>query len=178
MAEGLALDFEDAGAELSDCGLYRYTLWRTWTREPALRLVVCMLNPSTADATVNDATIAKLCGFARRFGFGGIHVVNLFALRSTDPKALKHARDPMGPKNLDRLQHAMQLSKAMQTPFVCAWGAGGSLHSQDRFVLKVLAYERVQPMCLRITKSGAPEHPLYIPYSATLKPYEVPDVRP
>ena len=75
------------GAVVSDDGLYRYILTRTWDRSlPAL--VFCMLNPSTADATVDDPTIRKCIGFAQRLGYGGIIVVNLFAYRATKPREL------------------------------------------------------------------------------------------
>ncbi|MDB5297796.1 MAG: hypothetical protein JWO31_3779 [Phycisphaerales bacterium] len=77
--------FTRAAAVLSPCERYRYVLHRWWDEsKPA----VCwlMLNPSTADAATDDPTIRKCCGFARAWGAGGIAVVNLFALRATDPR--------------------------------------------------------------------------------------------
>jgi hypothetical protein len=73
-------------ATISDCGRYRYTLGRTWSDEPPVLFV--MLNPSTADADVDDNTISKCIGFAKRWGHGGITVVNLYAWRATNPKEL------------------------------------------------------------------------------------------
>ena len=61
-------------------------LTRRWAEGPPL--VVCMLNPSTADAEEDDPTIRRCVGFAKRDGFAALEVVNLFAFRATDPKAM------------------------------------------------------------------------------------------
>jgi len=83
------------GAIVSDDGLYRYRLWRRWDAE-CPTMVWIMLNPSTADAEVDDPTIRRCIGFARREHCGGIEVVNLYALRATNPAA--HPT-PEGPEN-------------------------------------------------------------------------------
>jgi hypothetical protein len=71
-------------ALLSACGYYRYWLSREW--DDSLPIVTfIMMNPSTADAFNDDATIRKCVGFAKAWGFGRIRVVNLFALRSREP---------------------------------------------------------------------------------------------
>ena len=85
-------------AILSDCGAYRYELRRTWDdRLPVLLWIG--LNPSTADHIQDDPTNRRIAGFSRRWGYGGYVLANLFAYRSPDPKALKQARDPIGPEN-------------------------------------------------------------------------------
>lgn len=85
-------------AGISECGTYRYWLCREWS--PGLdSLVWLMLNPSTADATQDDPTIRRCMGFARRWGYGGITVVNLYAYRATNPRDLLTAADPVGPEN-------------------------------------------------------------------------------
>ena len=86
------------GALFSPDRVYRYRLWRRWKpEEPAL--VYVMLNPSTADEIDSDATVTRCIERARRMGYGGIEVVNLFALRSTDPTALYRHEAPVGPEN-------------------------------------------------------------------------------
>lgn len=147
-----------ATADLSDCGRYRYALTRVWDHSlPTLRVV--MLNPSTADATVSDATIRKVIKFAMRWGYGSIEVVNLFALRSTNPKALLTAADPIGPSN----GRYLDLAATSGDVILAAWGAGVPDSWQDhaRIVGRRL---RAGGRCyvLGVTKDGWPRHPLYV----------------
>ena len=123
--------FRQSGAEFSPCGLYRYSLWRTWSDAPPL--VFCMLNPSTAGAELNDPTVSRCCERSRLLGYGGTIVVNMFALISTDPRALYSALDPVGPRN-----DAAILDAASKGDIICAWGNHGSLHGRDRQVLRLL----------------------------------------
>lgn len=139
-------------ASLSGDGVYRYTLGRHW--EEARPLVWVMLNPSTADATVDDPTIRRCIGFAQAWGYSGIHVVNLFALRSKDPSDLLRHPDPVGPENLEHVEAALAWA-----PFViAAWGAFDKLHSPVEDMVRA----HRGAMCLGHTKKGAPKHPLYI----------------
>ena len=92
-------------AEISPDGLYRYSLERTWDEEKPTVLFVC-LNPSTADAVEDDATVRRMVSFARQFGAGRLLVGNLFAFRSAYKSDLIKAADPVGPENdkyLDKL---------------------------------------------------------------------------
>ena len=72
-------------AEISDCGHYRYSLYREWRYNPRL-IVWMMLNPSTADALTNDPTLRRCIDFSRQWGYGGLIVVNLYAFRASKPK--------------------------------------------------------------------------------------------
>lgn len=150
------------GAVLSPCGLYRYSLSRDWGNGPKLAFV--MLNPSTADAEVDDPTIRRCMGFARDGGYGGIDVGNLFAWRATDPAELKKAADPVGIDNDATLESIFRNSAVV----VCGWGARGSLQGRDRHVLRLIRVAEKVPHCLRLTKAGHPAHPLYLP--AKLRP--------
>jgi hypothetical protein len=85
------------GALLSECGQYRYRLWRLWDALAPV-MVWVLLNPSTADADTDDPTVRKCVGFARAHRYGGVVLVNLFAWRATDPKQLRIVNDPVGPK--------------------------------------------------------------------------------
>ena len=157
-------------AVISDCGGYRYLLTRTWN-DAAPAVLFVMLNPSTADATVDDATIRRCVGFARAWGCGELRVLNLFAWRATDPRDLRLAADPVGPQNDHML--AAEAWKASQAPggiTVCAWGAGGGFRDRDRAVLGILRHAR--PQCLRATADGLPSHPLYQPRGLRPVPYE------
>lgn len=145
-------------AIISQCGQYRYMLSRAGdlhaTRGPALFI---MLNPSTADAELDDPTIRRCRGFAQTWGCNGIQVVNLYALRSTDPEGLWDHPDPVGPEN-DNWLARMALAA---TEVVCAWGVNAQ-PSRVSEVAAMLAEARVQLKCLGTTKSGAPRHPLYV----------------
>lgn len=52
-------------AIISECLSYRYTLSRKWNSENPKTLLFCMLNPSTADANLDDPTIRRCIGFAK-----------------------------------------------------------------------------------------------------------------
>lgn len=161
--------FVDRGAGFSACRAYRYTLWRSWDRaKPWLAFV--MLNPSTADATTDDPTVARCGERARRLGYGGLAVVNLFALRSTDPLELYRHPDPVGPHNDSAILSVASEAGAV----VCAWGNHGRLHGRDGKVLELLARLGVQPMALKVSRGGHPGHPLYLPYNLTPQPYTPP----
>ena len=55
-----------------------------------------MLNPSTADAEVDDATTRRCIDLSSGWGFGAVVIVNLFGYISTDPKKLNSISDPVG----------------------------------------------------------------------------------
>ena len=74
-----------SGADFSECGRYRYKLWRTWDDVRPVVMFI-MLNPSTADATADDPTIRRCIGFAHDWGYGGVRVGNLFAWRTPYPQ--------------------------------------------------------------------------------------------
>lgn len=159
------------GAILSFNKQHRLILWRRWGHGDLC--VFMMLNPSTADASVDDATSRKCEGFAERWGYDGFVIVNVFTYRATDPTdLLKHvhtlpreANDPTAEVYLD---HAIAYAGERKAPFVCAWGAtlSGVEHFSDLFAKVLLA--PITRHALKVTKSGHPGHPLYIPYETPL----------
>jgi hypothetical protein len=140
-------------AVLSQNGVYRYELSRRWSSLPVLGWV--MLNPSTADASIDDPTIRRCMGFARRWGFGGIVVRNLFALRARHPRQLRRHADPIGPDNDSYLARCGDDDLT-----VLAWGAAGGDRGRR---VQHLFHQRSLRLCrLAVTKSGQPAHPLYL----------------
>lgn len=153
-----------AGAIFSDCELYRYRLWRVWdTSKPKVCFV--MLNPSTATHEVLDPTVSRCQKRAQMLGYGGLEVVNLFALRSTDPKALYEAIDPFGRYNVSEIYDSVSRSQMA----ICAWGTHGKFMDAGSKVKSFLQhYFPDKNHYLKLNSDGSPAHPLYLPYS--LKP--------
>jgi len=118
-----------------------------------------MLNPSTADASVDDPTIRRCLGFAHDLGFGQLEVVNLFALRATDPKKLGLHHDPIGGDNDYQIIQSARICKLT----ICAWGTNGTLKARNKAVLSLLREGGITPHALRFSKQGHPAHPLYLP---------------
>ena len=160
--------YTDAGADISACGRYRYRLWRWWAHGPAMGFV--MLNPSTADGEVDDPTIRRCIGFAKREGFGGIMVVNLFAFRATDPGDLL-LNSPLNDPRAREFAEAEIRACAENGCVVAAWGAHPATVNRSEGVhsiRRVKEWAGPSLKCLGVTKSGAPRHPLYLPNDAPL----------
>lgn len=152
------------GATLSTDRKYRYHLWRSLhTKTGAGNVTFIMLNPSTADETMNDPTIRKCLSFARAWGYKSMDVVNLFALRATNPKELVKAADPIGPKN----DQVIEKIVADASLVIAAWGVHGALHQRDDDVIRMVT-PTGKLHYLRFTKHKHPSHPLYLPMA--LKP--------
>lgn len=152
-----------AGAILSDDRKYRYSLWRRWNLEfPQLTWI--MLNPSTADENKDDATIRRVINFTRAWGFGGFDVINLFALRATDPVELLVVPDPVGPENdyyFTRIPPEQKI--------IAAWGAWGKGNYLNR-ASTVAELLRDRPIfCLGRTVTGQPKHPVRLAAATKLE---------
>ena len=163
----MTVDLLDARGDaiISECGTYRYLLQRFWdARLEAVNFI--MLNPSTADARVGDPTIRRCLGFASALGFGALEVTNLYALRSTDPRALVFHSEPIGPENDEQI---ISSAKVCQMT-ICAWGTGDRLNRARR-VLDMLLKAGIKPHALKLTKGGCPAHPLYV--KADVQPFDI-----
>jgi len=166
---------------MSSDRLYRYALSRrTEGSGPAIQLnmagvvtkiergrycAFCLLNPSTASEVANDATVRKCLGFAQRWGFGGIDVVNLFAYRATDPDELRAQTDPVGPYNDGWILDVAREAELV----VLGWGNHGTLHGRGMRVRTLLQAAGITLHCLGSTKSAQPRHPLYVSYDQPLE---------
>lgn len=158
-------------ARISECGLYRYWLTRQWQVPHGSSAVFIMLNPSTADAEVDDRTIGRCIGFARAFGCGRLVVVNLFAFRATDPAIMRAAADPVGPDNNRVIEDVLTSTGG---PVICAWGAEGGFMERDKAVLRLIRETGRQATALKLTKHGQPRHPLYLKGDCVPSPYNLP----
>jgi hypothetical protein len=137
-------------AILSSDNIYRYQLSRSWDEEKP-KILFIMLNPSTADEFVEDPTIRRIVNYAKDWGYGGVYVGNLYAFRSTDPKGLNSAEDPVGPENITHIQTLIGLVDKV----VYAWG---NERKEPEWLKKIVT----NPYCIDISKKGIPKHPLYL----------------
>ncbi len=146
-------------ANISPCGMYRYSLTRSWN-EALPRVLFVMLNPSTADAYRDDPTIRRCIGFAKSWGYGRLDVCNIFAYRTTFPNELLHVTDPCGVKNLSTLKrYAVKADK-----IICAWGNGRLIKRlmPNQSPIQLLDSVKSKLHYLELSKDYTPRHPLYI----------------
>lgn len=153
-------------ALISEDGAYRYWLHRTWFTGKGWT-VFLMLNPSTADQFQNDPTVRRCVGFAQLWGSRGVAIVNVFAARSTDAGVLHSLPDPVGPENELFIRVACRLSSRV----VCAWGAHEFAHKRRQRIVQIIREMNAMPVCLGLTRSGNPQHPLYVPAAKELESY-------
>ena len=124
-----------------------------------------MLNPSRADAEVNDPTISRCLNMAAGWGYGGLEVVNLYAFRCTKPRDLWQTEDPVGAHNDEHIKRALAHSDAC----VLAWGnLPPARIERAKAVLKLITTNK-KLFCLGITKMQQPRHPLYMTQDVSLE---------
>lgn len=155
-----------SSARYSSCEIYRYTLQRVWD-ESGPMVSFIGLNPSTATEIENDPTVRRCIGYAHSWGFGGMRMLNAFALRSTDPRGLKQIDDPVGPDNDFWLK---KMTKDVSLTVLC-WGVHAELNERHAHIVKLLRKASRDVHCLGVTKAGYPKHPLYLKQSLQAVPF-------
>lgn len=154
------------GAIFSDCRRYRYQLWRRWDlSKPDVMYIG--LNPSKAGINTSDNTVTRCMNFAKKWGYGGMYMMNLFSFMATDPEDMIRQADPVGPK-CDA--HLVEVSKNVGI-IVCAWGNHGVYKERNQQVLQLLPPLKLH--YLRMTKQRQPQHPLYLPDDLKPIKYEI-----
>lgn len=157
---------------------YRYTLGRQIDLNVASSVLWVMLNPSTADDTMDDPTIRKCKGFTSRWGHGSLKVVNLWPVRATNPKDLFSHDDPCG--SILWQTHAVEMAcfglSHRGGVVVYAWGANADKMQTPSSVDidEVVRRHGLTPMALGYTKSGQPRHPLMLSYDTPLEVWTPP----
>lgn len=127
-----------------------------------------MLNPSKADESVNDPTVERCQRYALGWGYGGLIVCNLFAIRATDPKVMLTADEPVGDRNDEAILECADRSEII----VCAWGNHGGHRERAQHVTGELRQGGFKLHSLVITGEGHPGHPLYLPKALDPKPWD------
>lgn len=163
-------------AVLSHCEKYRWILGRELKAfrldRPRLKGTVLwvMLNPSTADAELDDPTIRRVIEFSRAWGYTKILVVNLYALRATDPKELWVADDPVGAENDAWIHQAAQGASRV----ILGWGAHAK-RERVAEVYELLTVDNPVVYCLGTNADGSPKHPLYLKNGTVLEVWDLPE---
>jgi len=163
------------GAEFSEDGKHRFRLWRRWHGPQTKVVLFLMLNPSQADHTRDDPTIRKCIGYARRWGYGGMEVANLFSLVSTDPKGLMRLEPKVTLRDAHNLETIIHLASNHDT--VLAWGATageGWYRLRVLGLLQQLHFLNQPVKAFRgLTKNGQPPHPVRLAYARPLDSYDI-----
>ena len=155
-------------AVISECGKYRYLLRRVWDYAKPRALFI-MLNPSTADAKQDDATIRSCVRLLARLGYGSMEVTNLMAWRATKPDDIPDKPTlVMGSDNSRIIEAAVHRCDIV----ICAWGAHPYARRFAGGVLDIISLHRPAAYCFGKTKAGAPKHPLYIKSGSMLEVFQ------
>jgi hypothetical protein len=146
-------------------------LMRRWIGEhfPDRYSMFIGMNPSTADATVNDPTCAREWSFSLREGFSGMVKANVGDYRATDPRMLlEPGVVASSPANLPAIRAAA--AKACLV-VVCHGKLNKALVGPGREIVRALREDGVSLWCFGTNADGSPKHPLYLRLDAPLRPY-------
>jgi len=168
----------ERACQFSPCRKYRYTLWREWDSDlltgcgddlpHAGEFVQFVgLNPSTADETDDDATVRRVVGFAKSWGYGALCMTNLFGFRTAYPMLMKKQADPVGEVN----DHWLATTAEEAGLVVACWGTNGSWLGRDMAVAAMLIGNGIRMKCLGRSALGHPLHPLRLAKTTTLENY-------
>lgn len=157
-------------AIISPCGLYRYRLERE-VQEEGKVFAFFGINPSTADASVDDATVRKWRGFAQRNGCRKFIVGNVFSYRATDVRELGSVLDAQGPEHHAHLAAIIRDADVL----VPCWGSSLKVPSSMRWRIGAMMADLMlswKPVLhFGVTASGDPKHPLMLGYDTPLLPW-------
>lgn len=146
---------KDKDAIISDCGRYRYALYRKISHESEKSLCFICLNPSKADAKEDDPTVRRCMRFARDWGYGDLYIVNLFAWRETDKNVLLKEPEFKVGRYCD---HYIEKYVTVCDTTVAAWG---SFVSRRKLLWRAeeISARHANLLALKIAEGGHPWHP-------------------
>lgn len=158
-------------ASFSHDGRYRQ-LMRRWLGDafPDRYVLFIGMNPSTADATVNDPTCAREWSFTQREGFEAMVKANVGDYRATDPKMLlAPGVQASSPDNLPAIRH--QAAGAARV-ILCHGKLNKALAPAGKALVEALKADGINLWCFGTNGDGSPKHPLYLRGDTPLRPYE------
>ncbi|HET6558084.1 MAG TPA: DUF1643 domain-containing protein [Prolixibacteraceae bacterium] len=144
-----------SGALFGEGRKYRYVLWRIWDANKP-KVMFIGLNPSTANEDQDDPTIRRVVSFAKRWGYGGVYMLNLFTCVTAYPEELKKCENPLMLADWHLQQYAKECER-----IIFAWGSFPEATERAQQVLAM--FDKGEALILN--KDGSPRHPLYVPGS-------------
>lgn len=148
-------------SDFSACGKYRYLLTRVWDESKPVAMCIG-LNPSTAGRIgkdgeeENDATINRLESCLKALGFGGLKMVNLYAIITSKPSKISECPDPMKGNELWLETTAYSVQE-----IIFCWGQFPQAAWRAKQVQKAFPDAK----CFGKNKDGTPWHPLAMMYA-------------
>lgn len=159
-------------AVLSPCGTYRYRLERTVGMVGPV-YAFFGVNPSTADAAIDDQTVKKWIGFTKTWGGSRFIAGNVFPLRSKDVR-LVAAWSRWLDVVRENQRHILAMCQEADILVPC-WGDRGkvpkTMHNDIDDLMSLLRGTGKPLMHLGLTKGGDPKHPQMLGYATPLAPF-------
>jgi len=153
-----------SGALFSACRKYRFALWREWNNDLP-KIMFIGLNPSKANEVKPDNTVTRVINFSKKWGYGGVYMMNLFTFVSPYPADLLKI-DLNNPTYLANDYMIMYAQKSEK--IVCAWGTFKAARVRSVEVLQMFG----KTYCLGVNSDGSPKHPLYLKSDCELIEYK------
>ena len=148
-------------------------LMRRWLGDsfPTRYILFIGMNPSTADATVNDPTCAREWSFAQREGYSAMAKGNVGDYRATDPKMLlAPGVVAVSDANLPSLRKA---AAGADRVVLCHGKLNKALAPAGRALVDTLRADGIELWCFGVNADGSPKHPLYLRLETPLVRYGV-----
>lgn len=151
---------------------WRYALGKSGVR----KIMVIGLNPSTATKDKSDPTVTRVEEVAKRKGFDGFVMLNLYPIRSTDYGALPlYANSEAFHENLNRID---AIISSEDKPFIwAAWGE--AIHARNYFATAAFELaarlEKYSPSWQHfgsLTNTGHPRHPSRLQYAWSFSSFD------
>lgn len=148
-------------AVFSHDGRYR-TLMRRWLgdRFPSRYLLFIGMNPSTADASVNDPTCGREWTFAQREGFDAMVKANVGDYRATHPKML--LEPDVVASSAANLPTIREQATGAAKVVLCHGKLNRALAPAGTAMIAALQADGIDLWCFGSNADGSPKHPLYL----------------
>lgn len=137
-------------------------LMRRWLGDafPQRYIMFIGMNPSTADANVDDPTCAREWSFARREGFSGMAKCNVGDYRATDPKTLvQPGVVAVSEANIPTIR---RVARGAGQVVLCHGKLNRALAPAGRAIVEALREDGIELWCFGTNADGSPKHPLYL----------------